>query len=380
MSNFQPPPTWAELLLVDEKTNKATFNPIWLNWFLGLTQNVSAGGPGTVTGVTATSPLASSGGNAPIISIASSTGSGAVVLATGPTLVAPVLGTPASGVATNLTGTAAGLTAGTVTTNANLTGPIQSTGNTTSISAQTGTGTTFVMQTAPTVTRLYLSDAVGKIGGSATSINFRNVTDSADNIVIADAGAITFRSTVGGITTLTATTLAGTLSTAAQPNVTSAGASLVWGTGVANFGMVTRRKTADETVASSNVLQDDDHLLFPIAASEEWVAIYNIDVGDAINTHGVKIAVTVPSGATLNLSASLTTDSNGVTGGIRTTTSGTGVTFGLIAGLNGTLHVMVWVLNSSTAGSVTLQFCQQVASVSTIRFRKGSTLQAMRIA
>ena len=43
------------------------------------------------------------------------TGSGALVFATSPTLVAPVLGTPASGVATNLTGTASGLTAGTAT-------------------------------------------------------------------------------------------------------------------------------------------------------------------------------------------------------------------------------------------------------------------------
>ena len=38
--------------------------------------------------------------------IGTTTGSGAVVLATSPTLVAPVLGTPASGTVTNLTGTA----------------------------------------------------------------------------------------------------------------------------------------------------------------------------------------------------------------------------------------------------------------------------------
>lgn len=63
------------------------------------------------------------------------TGSGAVVLATSPTLVTPALGTPASGVATNLTGTASGLTAGTVTTNANLTGNVTSVGNATTIAA-----------------------------------------------------------------------------------------------------------------------------------------------------------------------------------------------------------------------------------------------------
>jgi hypothetical protein len=67
--------------------------------------------------------------------ISDETGTGALVFANGPTLIAPALGTPASGVATNLTGTAAGLTAGNVTTNANLTGPVTSVGNATSIGA-----------------------------------------------------------------------------------------------------------------------------------------------------------------------------------------------------------------------------------------------------
>jgi hypothetical protein len=52
-----------------------------------------------------------------------STGSGAVVLATSPTLVTPALGTPASGVLTNCTGTATGLTAGGLVANAALTTP-----------------------------------------------------------------------------------------------------------------------------------------------------------------------------------------------------------------------------------------------------------------
>jgi hypothetical protein len=50
-----------------------------------------------------------------------------------------------------LTGTAPSLTAGTVTTNANLNGPVTSIGNTTSVS-QTGSGSTFVMSVAPTIT------------------------------------------------------------------------------------------------------------------------------------------------------------------------------------------------------------------------------------
>jgi hypothetical protein len=47
-----------------------------------------------------------------------STGSGAVVLATSPTLVTPALGTPASGTMTNVSGTAVNLSAGSLTTGA----------------------------------------------------------------------------------------------------------------------------------------------------------------------------------------------------------------------------------------------------------------------
>ena len=67
MSNFQAPPTYAELLLVDPKTKRTTFNPIWLNWFISLTQNIGATGP--VNSVTASAPLASSGGANPNITI-----------------------------------------------------------------------------------------------------------------------------------------------------------------------------------------------------------------------------------------------------------------------------------------------------------------------
>jgi hypothetical protein len=59
---------------------------------------------------TGTLPVAQGGTGA-----TTTTGSGANVLATSPTLVTPLLGTPTSGVLTNCTGTAAGLTAGTAT-------------------------------------------------------------------------------------------------------------------------------------------------------------------------------------------------------------------------------------------------------------------------
>ncbi len=97
------------------------------------------------------------------------------------------LGTPVSGTATNLTGTAAGLTAGNDTTNASLTGPITSVGNVTSIGAQTGTGSTFVVQTSPTLITPVLGVA------TATSINKVTITApaSAATLTIADGKTLT---------------------------------------------------------------------------------------------------------------------------------------------------------------------------------------------
>ena len=55
--------------------------------------------------------------------------------------------------------------AATVTTNANLTGPITSVGNATSIASQTGTGSTFVVDTSPTlVTPKCFNLSAAKIG------------------------------------------------------------------------------------------------------------------------------------------------------------------------------------------------------------------------
>lgn len=115
------------------------------------------------------------------------TGSGAVVLASSPVLVAPALGTPSALVGTNITGTAAGLTAGTVTTNANLTGPITSVGNATSIASQTGTGTTFVVANSPTLVSPNL--------GTPSALVATNVTGTASGLT---AGTVTTNANLTG--------------------------------------------------------------------------------------------------------------------------------------------------------------------------------------
>lgn len=51
MADFQPPPTWAEVVIIDPRTKNARFNPVWLKWFVDLVGiiNASGGGGGAVT-------------------------------------------------------------------------------------------------------------------------------------------------------------------------------------------------------------------------------------------------------------------------------------------------------------------------------------------
>jgi hypothetical protein len=89
-------PNGAKMLLVCNGTDVVNATNYMATLTLGSALPVTSGGTGGTT----------------------STGSGAVVLATSPTLVTPALGTPSALVATNATGTAVGLSAGSLTTGA----------------------------------------------------------------------------------------------------------------------------------------------------------------------------------------------------------------------------------------------------------------------
>tara|TARA_R110000868_G_scaffold78757_3_gene224363 strand:- start:517 stop:858 length:342 start_codon:yes stop_codon:yes gene_type:complete len=44
MAAFEPPPTYAEVVVVDEEGKKPRFNPIWLKWFVDIAAFVSSSG------------------------------------------------------------------------------------------------------------------------------------------------------------------------------------------------------------------------------------------------------------------------------------------------------------------------------------------------
>jgi len=148
-SIFQPPPTWALPVTVDEVSGKAVFNPVWLRWFLDLSQNLGQGGAGSVSSVAAltlgtsgtnlSSTVANPTTNAVItlnVPTASATNRGALSAADWTTFNNKGTGTVTS---VSGTGTVSGLT---------LTGTVTGAGNLTLGGTLTLTGVTAVIVTA----------------------------------------------------------------------------------------------------------------------------------------------------------------------------------------------------------------------------------------
>ena len=151
------------------------------------------------------------------------------------------------------------------------------------------------------------------------------------------------------------------------------------------MGIVTNRATVDQSLTSEITLQNATNMSFAIGASEEWVASFYLDVGAALATTGIQVAVDTPASATLNVAASLNptiiTALNLAFG--RTVTDGGAVDFAAatqVATTSAGLRVDVWVLNSTNAGTVQLQFAQSTSSGTAVVLRKGSYFTAYRLA
>jgi hypothetical protein len=146
------------------------------------------------------------------------------------------------------------------------------------------------------------------------------------------------------------------------------------------------RKTADETVNNSAALQNDDHLVFPIAANETWyVEALLLAQGATVNAD-YKWGWSGPAGATANWSLAALADATA--GGYvqRTTalTSSSVLAIGATAstpGLAGTTTVKLEGIFSAvgTAGAINLQWAQDVATVENSKVLAGSFLKIRRI-
>lgn len=142
------------------------------------------------------------------------------------------------------------------------------------------------------------------------------------------------------------------------------------------------RKTADESVTSSVVLQNDDHLFFSIAANEIWIVQFALFY-QAAQAGDLQVAWTVPAGCTGihggQAPATTTTDGTNTTMWTRPQTSfATALLLGGDGAANCTLLGAATFVNGATAGTVQLQWAQNTSSATATTVRANSYLLAHR--
>lgn len=139
-------------------------------------------------------------------------------------------------------------------------------------------------------------------------------------------------------------------------------------------------KTADESVVSSTVLQNDNHLFFSMAANEVWQVSATLLPDSASATPGIKLGITLPTGATARWSFAGQWEGNLPVAA--TTQAGTLATPLQASTANTTDPCMYryLVINGSTAGNFQLTWAQNVSNATATFLRKYSNLAALRIA
>lgn len=141
------------------------------------------------------------------------------------------------------------------------------------------------------------------------------------------------------------------------------------------------RKTADESLASSTTLQDDDHLFVSVEASATYHAV--IECHDlAQPAVGMKIGFTGPAGY------SFVGNANGPSTGTTSLqdrygleiVSGTPLSFGGVASNNIPISIQGLVITSGTAGTFRLQWAQSTSNASGTTMKAGSFMLLRRVA
>ena len=139
------------------------------------------------------------------------------------------------------------------------------------------------------------------------------------------------------------------------------------------------RKTADEPVTSSAALQDDDQLLYTIAATGTYVFDAYLIATSAANAAGdLSLGFTAPTGTLQYQGIGLdTTLASGNTGTVNTASSGT-LNYGL-----STTATLIWIhgtLIATATGTLQLQWAQQASNASASTVKSGSHMLVRQVA
>lgn len=145
-------------------------------------------------------------------------------------------------------------------------------------------------------------------------------------------------------------------------------------------GVTVVRKSANEVVNGSSTLQNDDHLLLALGVSEVWAFEFVI-FHDSGTTPDIKMAITVPAGATLAWGSlyALATGGSSFTGTTETV-SGTSRDFAT-AGVGVTRIVTLtgYVANGANAGNLQLQWAQNTSNGTDTTVHANSILKAWQL-
>lgn len=140
------------------------------------------------------------------------------------------------------------------------------------------------------------------------------------------------------------------------------------------------RKTADEAVNNSVVMQNDDHLIIPIAANEVWQAEYFLHVlQGAWAAVDFKYNFTIPAAATLTYKAHDAIDSAGTLAGSMIIVAATDLVAAVGNGISSLIHAKIVVVNGANAGNITLQWAQNAAAAVNTKLLANSYLIAHKM-
>jgi hypothetical protein len=143
-------------------------------------------------------------------------------------------------------------------------------------------------------------------------------------------------------------------------------------------------KVAATSVNTQTTPQSDTELTFAVQAGDVWLVEYLLDIGAALSTTGLTLAVAVPSGSTVNVQAGISPAV--VTAADeyekRSATASATLTFAaakLAAVTDAMVRVVAYVSVSTTAGSITMQVAQASSGGTNVTTRAGSYLRATRM-
>ena len=141
-------------------------------------------------------------------------------------------------------------------------------------------------------------------------------------------------------------------------------------------------KSADESVTSSTTLQDDDQLVFAIPASEVWYMDMMLIV-DGNSTADFKAKFTVPASCVMGWIIRDHMAAGGSTS-VRTIFTEANTALVEIDGSAGRAYPYVrieaYIVNSTNAGTIQLQWAQNTSNATATTVKKGSWLRARKLA